>query len=214
MNKEHFMIELKLSLRDLDESERQDVMRDYLEHFENGLAEGKTEEQIAKELGSPSKIAKEILTTLGVKPQVKGPEYSQGDWVSFENEKNPYQEPSYQPRRHNPNSPLMTVFKFIGLGFFNLVFVLGPAVALLGCLFAGWITSIAFTLTPLGGIFMIVTAFSTASLFQFFFTILLCGVGLLLLALLYPITILIFKLVKRYVLWNVRTIFGGPYYEN
>ena len=88
MNKEHFMIELKLSLRDLDESERQDVMRDYLEHFENGLAEGKTEEQIAKELGSPSQIAKEILTTLGVKPQVKGPEYSQGDWVSFENEKN------------------------------------------------------------------------------------------------------------------------------
>ena len=42
MNKEHFMIELKLSLRDLSENDRQDVMSDYVEHFENGLAQGKS----------------------------------------------------------------------------------------------------------------------------------------------------------------------------
>ncbi|MGX7419095.1 DUF1700 domain-containing protein [Carnobacterium gallinarum] len=214
MNKEHFMIELKLSLRDLSEDERQTVMEDYLEHFENGLLEGKTEEQIAKELGQPRQLAKEILANYGIESKVKSPEFSQGDWVAFENEKSTYEELYTKPRRHNTNSPLMTVFKFIGLAFFNLVVVLGPAIAIFSCVLAGLFIGGAFTLLPLVGIYTIITGFSVVALFQLSMSILFAGAGILLLAAMYPLSKLLCKLTKIYILWNVRTIFGGSYNEN
>lgn len=215
MNKEHFMIELKLSLRDLSETERQAVMEDYAEHFETGLLEGKSEEQIAKELGQPRQLAKDILASYGVEPKIKSPEFSQGDWVPFENEKMDYPEFDTKPRRRNTNSPLMTVCKFICLGFFNLVFLLGPAIAFVTCILTGWILGGTFMLLPLVGIYSIVTAFSVISLFQLSVSILLAGVGLLLIVIaMYPLTILTYKVINKYVRWNIRTIFGGSYNEN
>lgn len=212
MNKEHFMIELKLSLRDLSENDRQDVMSDYVEHFENGLAQGKSEEQIAKELGNPKQIAKEILAMYGVEPKAKGPEFSQGDWVAFE--ANPiYQENHYLPKE-NHDGLFKRLLKGTGLLFFNLIFVLAPVLTVLGILFAGWLVAITFSLLPLAGIYMLITAFSTIALFQFALTIVFCGVGLLLIALSYPLTLLFAKLMKRYVLWNIYVVFGGTNHEN
>jgi uncharacterized membrane protein len=49
---------LSTALERLDISEREDILSDYREHFEIGLSQGKTEAQIAKELGEPSSIAK------------------------------------------------------------------------------------------------------------------------------------------------------------
>lgn len=212
MNKEHFMIELKLSLRDLSENDRQDVMSDYIEHFENGLAQGKSEEQIAKELGNPKQIAKEILAMYGIEAKQQGPEFSQGDWVAFETHQ-PFQETNYLPKE-NHDGFLKRLMKGAALFFFNLIFILAPVLTILGFLLAGWIIAITFSLLPLAGIYMLITAFSTIALFQFALTIVFCGVGLLLIALGYPLTLLFAKLMKRYVLWNIYVVFGGTNHEN
>lgn len=212
MNKEHFMIELKLSLRDLSENDRQDVMSDYIEHFENGLAQGKSEEQIAKELGNPKQIAKEILAMYGIEAKQQGPEFSQGDWVAFETHQS-FQETNYLPKE-NHDGFLKRLMKGTALFFFNLIFILAPVLTILGFLLAGWIIAITFSLLPLAGIYMLITAFSTIALFQFALTIVFCGVGLLLIALGYPLTLLFAKLIKRYVLWNIYVVFGGTNHEN
>lgn len=56
MNKNEFMQQLK---RLLPEKDKRDILLDYEEHFLSGLTEGKTEEEIVDELGTPEEVAKE-----------------------------------------------------------------------------------------------------------------------------------------------------------
>ena len=53
-----FLQSLDLALKRLQPAEREDILSDYREHFEIGLSKGKTEKQIAAELGDPKSIAK------------------------------------------------------------------------------------------------------------------------------------------------------------
>jgi len=56
MTKKEYMRKLKQLLPN---AEQKDILLDYEEHFLTGMAEGKSEEQIAKELGSPEEVASE-----------------------------------------------------------------------------------------------------------------------------------------------------------
>ena len=56
MNKEQYLSKLKKLLPDY---EAQEIINDFEEHFNTALAEGKTEEEIIKDLGDPIEIAKE-----------------------------------------------------------------------------------------------------------------------------------------------------------
>lgn len=67
MNKENFLRQLYNALYFLNENERRDIMLDYEEHFRAGLENGKTEEQISKELGDPIEIANSYKTTKDAK---------------------------------------------------------------------------------------------------------------------------------------------------
>ena len=44
----------------MPEKERRDILLDYEEHFNSGLSEGKTEEEIVSELGTPEEVAAEF----------------------------------------------------------------------------------------------------------------------------------------------------------
>ena len=57
MNREHFLIELKLHLRQLSLVDQQAILAKYDELFDEKLAQGLTEYQVTKELDSPKKIA-------------------------------------------------------------------------------------------------------------------------------------------------------------
>ena len=56
MTKKEFMQRLK---KLLPEKDKRDILLDYEEHFLSGLTEGKTEEEIVAELGTPEEVAKE-----------------------------------------------------------------------------------------------------------------------------------------------------------
>ena len=61
MNKQLFMTELKRSLTPLKQSTRLEIIADMEEHFANGKASGKSEEQVSGELGDPKELAREYI---------------------------------------------------------------------------------------------------------------------------------------------------------
>ncbi len=61
MKRIDFLNELYHYLRVLSHEERNDILEDYREHFREGEIEGKTEEQICEELGSPLECAKQYV---------------------------------------------------------------------------------------------------------------------------------------------------------
>jgi hypothetical protein len=61
MNKEEFFREIEKALDKISETERAEILYDYEEHFMIGKENGKTEEEICLELGSPREIANNYL---------------------------------------------------------------------------------------------------------------------------------------------------------
>ncbi len=61
MNKQLYISELKRKLVSLKQSAKLEILADIEEHFDNGEAMGKTQEQVAKELGAPSELAAQYL---------------------------------------------------------------------------------------------------------------------------------------------------------
>lgn len=53
-----FLKMFSASLRHMRPDEKEDILQDFREHFEIGLASGKTESEIAEELGDPCQLAK------------------------------------------------------------------------------------------------------------------------------------------------------------
>lgn len=61
MNKEQFLMQLQGHLSVLPPEEYHELMEDYEAHFAFGLQSGKTEQEIARELGDPYELAQEAL---------------------------------------------------------------------------------------------------------------------------------------------------------
>lgn len=65
MNKQEYLKELRKNLRGFSQEEIDDILYDYEEHFSIGLSTGKTEEEIAEELGNPRDIAEQYKKAKG-----------------------------------------------------------------------------------------------------------------------------------------------------
>ena len=61
MNEQQFLLQLDQYLLKLNEGERADIRRDFEEYFDSGRMEGKSTEEIIASLGSPEKIADDLL---------------------------------------------------------------------------------------------------------------------------------------------------------
>lgn len=121
MSKQEFLNRLEALLQNMPEDERQDILYDYEEHFQNGTASGKNEAEIAASLGSPQTIAKEIMASYQVAQAAK---------------------------EASPGNILKAVLATVSLGFINLVFVLGPLLAIAGVLFALYSMTLALIAAP------------------------------------------------------------------
>lgn len=207
MNQEHFLIELKLNLVDLPQQEVLKILSHYQEKFRLGLEAGKSEEQIAKELGHPSRLAATILSDRGLPPHLKEDHYSQGDWVEFET-----QHKAPKPKKDYPKNSFSPFIYFVRAVFIigvNLVILSIPIVSLLFLLFGAWISGIVLIFAPVVGILGLINVVSAATLFQLFISILLCGLGLFITVICYFLTSFSLKLFRRYFSWSIRMISGG-----
>jgi uncharacterized membrane protein len=66
MNKAEYLAELEKRLAALGAEERAELLADYEAHFEHGRAAGRTDEEIARRLGPPQAVARDILYQLSV----------------------------------------------------------------------------------------------------------------------------------------------------
>ncbi|MDP9742930.1 UNVERIFIED_ORG: putative membrane protein [Bacillus sp. B2I3] len=180
MNKEQFLKQLNASLTRLSLEEREDILQDYEEYFEIGMEEGKSEQEISKSLGNPKQISKELMATylLGQVEQTT-----------------------------SAGNVMRAVWAVIGLGFFNLVIVLGPFIGLIGVVIAGWVSAIAFILAPLGALFNLVLG--NFQLFDLFFALGLCGIGIFIAMGMFVATSALTKGFIRYLKFNASLVKGG-----
>lgn len=61
MNKNEFMATVTLSIKKMPEEEKQDILYDFEEYFQEGLLQGRTEEDIAASLGNPKTLIKQMV---------------------------------------------------------------------------------------------------------------------------------------------------------
>ncbi|MFY3792381.1 DUF4097 family beta strand repeat-containing protein [Ureibacillus sp. MALMAid1270] len=71
MTEEKFLSQLAQGLKSLNEEERQDIIRDFREHFVNARAEGKNDQEIIEALGPTAILAEELVESYSGKMEDK-----------------------------------------------------------------------------------------------------------------------------------------------
>ncbi|MEG0255283.1 MAG: DUF1700 domain-containing protein [Vagococcus sp.] len=213
MNKEHFLIELKLHLRQLALVDQQAILTKYEELFNEKTEEGLTEYQITKELDSPKDIAKSILKEFNIEFQEI--DNQSHDWVEFTKEDkansqrknyNPYYQEQEYPR--TKDSGFIRFSQILGITCLNLFFMIWIIFGWAITLFVGWILTVCFIGSPFLGAFSLLTIGSAYGFFQLFMSILLCGIGFIGLLIMLPFSKVSFNLLKTYSRWNIQVLKG------
>jgi uncharacterized membrane protein len=107
MNRNEFISKLHNTLGDISPAAKDEIMYDYREHFDIGLEQGKTEEEICAGLGDPRSIAKQYRAEYMVNK-------ADVDKTAF--------------------NALRAVFAGLSLGFFKLIFLAPVMAAIIGVL--------------------------------------------------------------------------------
>jgi uncharacterized membrane protein len=123
MNKNEFIKELRFLLSDFPKEEADDIIYDYEEHFRAGIEKGKTEAEISEALGDVRIIAKQYRASMKI-------------------------EKAHSDR--TVGNIFSAVTATVGLGFFNLVIVLGPFLAISGVIIGLFGTAVGISAGGLG----------------------------------------------------------------
>lgn len=182
MTKTEFLQTLERALHKLNEHERKEILYDFEEHFAAGLAEGKTEIDIAKDLGDPKAIAKEILLDYRIQ-----------------------QAESEKSVKHMFQAILATV----SLSVFNLMFVAGPAFAVVAVYISLCGVALAFVLAPIGWLISFLLGFGVNAAQSFFGSLFVCGIGMIASVGLYYLGKFLYELFLKYIKFNLRIVKGG-----
>jgi len=129
MNKKQFINELERNIKGLSKEDREEIIRDYEEHFEIGKKKGRKEEEISISLGDPRQLAKQAKIELLV---------------------------SKAEEKKSVRNIFRMILATIGMGFFNLIFVVGIFCALFGVIIAFFVAGFAIVLS---GLVLIIVAF-------------------------------------------------------
>ncbi|WP_053435605.1 HAAS signaling domain-containing protein [Sporosarcina globispora] len=173
MSQTEFLQRLSNLLKNIPEEEKQDILSDYEEHFRIAIESGRPEIQVAAELGKPEIIAKECIT-------------------NFHLEK--------ASENQSVSSLFRAIYTSVGLGFFNVIFLLGPFIAAVAVIFSLFVVSFAFLITPLAAI---ASAFTVDSISEFFLNLFIsigfAGLGLL-------IGVGGFKVSRAFIAWSTNYV--------
>lgn len=107
MTRADFMQRLRRGLADLPPAAREEILNDYEAHFVDGLAEGRSEAEVAAALGDPGRLARELRLEAGLK--------------RWEEER-------------NPSSAAGAVMALVGLGAIDILILLPLLTAVVSAL--------------------------------------------------------------------------------
>ncbi len=189
MQKDEFLSQLRQAIKALSVDEQEEILADYDEHFRMGIADGRTETEIASALGDPRSLGKEYAAISLVNRAEESP---------------------------SARGLGRAVIATVGLGLFNLFVVFLPFLILV--LMLVLILIIGFSLTCAGpfltGYAILTLAgllpieLDTPPLAALFFGIGITSSGLLLMALDYWLTRICYRQGIRYLRWNIAVISG------
>ncbi|MBO4415051.1 MAG: DUF4097 family beta strand repeat protein [Lachnospiraceae bacterium] len=96
MSRQEYMNELIKALADFDEDIREEIINDYEDHFVNGLKSGKSEEEIAEELGSIDELVSDLNALSGKNESDKAEQKDADGEDAGEEKKNSFSEDASQ----------------------------------------------------------------------------------------------------------------------
>lgn len=189
MNKKEFLEKLKFMLSDLPDTELDEIVYDYQEHFESALMQGKSEVEVCEDLGDVRVIARQYRASAKIEKA--------------------------SANKTIPNI-FNAIFATVALGFFNVVIVLGPFMAAFGIIVGMFGASIGISL---GGLATAVSSFGVAYLpidipssisfpILFFTGIGLACLGILFFICTYYLLKVLYIITLRYLKWNLNVIKG------
>jgi uncharacterized membrane protein len=126
MNKKHFMDILSANLKGIPREEKFDIINDFEEHFAIGKENGRSEEELTEALGDPKLIARQMNASSLIK---KAEETTSASNIA------------------------RAIFASIGLGVLNIIFLLGPFIAVIAVILALFTSAIAITAAGITGFF-------------------------------------------------------------
>jgi len=189
MQKVEYLSQLRQALRNLPENEQVEILAEYEEHFMMGIADKRTEADIASGLGDPRSIGREYAAVSLVNRAEESP---------------------------SARGISRAVVATVGLGLFNLlvvfipfvilffliilIFVIGFALACAGSFLA------AYAMLTLAGVMTM--QLDTPPFAAIFFGIGLTSSGLLMMAIDYWLTRICYRQMIRYLRWNIAVITG------
>jgi uncharacterized membrane protein len=173
----------------LSSEDRDDILSDYREHFRIGKENGRSEEELFVSLGAPDTVAREIKATHLIRKAED---------------------------THSWGNIMRAVMATLGLGLFNLVFVLVPFIILLFMLAFVFLMGVMFTVVgPVGFVMSVLQILgigsSTMWLSPFagiFFSVGITAVGLLLVIGDFYLARFFYHIGIRYLKWNIAVITG------
>ena len=181
MTKYNFLNELERQLGKLPEEDKREIMHDYEEHFEFATEAGKSDEEIIVALGTPEKIAKEVAADYHIE---------------------------LAKETRNVSSVFRAILAVCGLGFLNLVFVLGPAIGIGAAIFGFTISGITLAISPVLLLVVSGIGLQSFSWFDFFMSLIASGIGIFMSIAAYYITKWAIGLITRYLAFNLRVVKG------
>ena len=191
MKRQEYLDKLELELRRQNIAKLQEVLADYNEHFEMGLAKGKSEEEIVDKLGDPVTIAKAYQAENLISQMQESPVHDQFGYF------------------------VKAVLRILILTPFNFFMMIGPFLVTLCMLIAGWATALSLGGTGIGLAFGLFALIPIAALgfwsggALLFSSLTVVGLSLLGLIVMFFVTKWILQLFVRYLQWNVNFVKGS-----
>ncbi|HLO11617.1 MAG TPA: DUF1700 domain-containing protein [Pseudoneobacillus sp.] len=182
MVKNEFIEKLESLLSRVPEHDRREMLYDYEEHFEIGLANGRSQGELMEELGDPHVIARDLLA----------------DYRIGRAEKD-----------KTPSNMGRAIIATISLSFFNLVFILGPVAGIFGAYVALCAVSFGLTVLPLGILGSYFLGYSYESFaVTFFVSLAVFSFGILMSIAMIYVGKFFYNVILRYIKFNARIVKG------
>ena len=131
MTRKEFIRRLKAGLKGMPQEDIAEIAADYEAHFDAGLAEGRSEEEVAAALGNPARLARELRFEAGFR-----------NWEAG----------------RSPSSAWSAIIAFMGLATIDILILLPIVLPVIGVIIGLFIAAIACFIT--GGFVFILGPFT------------------------------------------------------
>jgi uncharacterized membrane protein len=190
VNKQDYINQLRKELNGLMQSDIDDIIRDQEEYFREAASSGRDEASVISSLGDPTTLAKELKAEYQIK-------------VAASESKIPAQ----------AKGIFNAILALCVLAPFNLIFVLGPFIAICATLFSFWLVDAVFGFIAVAGIFVsLALIFMTTPLLGVtgvFGSVAVLGLSLLAFCAIYYVTVGFMKVMVSFLKWNINFVTGA-----